>query len=120
MLGALYAGKTPIWASGHCLTLSENMVAGKEAALDRVVIVPWHLRPSALLSTAGMTLVKLCRLPWGTFEPEGNRNSSSIPQSSGTARLTNWQDLWYHGKGIIPVPLGSQLSHASLLERICD
>lgn len=67
---SLCEGKTPIQASRHCLTLSENAVAGQEADLDRVVIVIRHLRPSALLSTSGMTLVKLCRLPWGTVEPE--------------------------------------------------
>ena len=50
---SLYEGKTPIWACRHYLTLSENVVAGQEADLGRVVIVPWHLRPSALLSTSG-------------------------------------------------------------------
>lgn len=68
-------------------------MAGQEADLDKVLIVLWRMSPSALPSTCGMTVVKLRRPPWGAFEPEGSGTSSGIPQSSGTARLTNWQDF---------------------------
>jgi len=113
-LGSLHAGKTPIWAAGCCLTPSDNVVAGQEADPERVVAVPWHPRPPALPGASGVTLVKSCRLSWGTFELEKQQQH---PTKMG---LTNWQDLWYHGKGIIPAPLRSQLSRASALGQICD
>lgn len=85
------------------------MAAEQEADLLRLVIVPWHLTSCALLSSASMSLVKLFRLLWGTFEPEEQQQHPTEKLDSKTYKLAGF----LHGKGIISIPQGSQLSCTS-------